>query len=70
MAMSGDAGGAIAPLVSGLVQVRTGFTPLFWGTMLVYTLGLIAVYGFFVRPASGATDNGSAPTGRNPDGYR
>jgi MFS family permease len=56
MTMSGDAGGAIAPLVSGLVQVRTGFTPLFWGTTIVYTLGLAAVWGFFMRPAKGGTE--------------
>ena len=50
MSMSGKAGGAIAPLLSGLIQVRLRFTPLFWGTTIVYTLGLIAVYGFFMRP--------------------
>jgi dipeptide/tripeptide permease len=51
MTMSWDAGWSIAPLVSGLVQVRTGFTPLFVATTIVYTLGMIAVYGFFVRLA-------------------
>jgi len=51
MTMSWDAGWSIAPLVSGLVQVRAGFTPLFVGTTIAYTLGMIAVYGFFVRPA-------------------
>jgi predicted MFS family arabinose efflux permease len=54
MTMSWDAGWSIAPLVSGLVQVRAGFTPLFVATAVVYTLALVAVYGFFVRPARGA----------------
>lgn len=51
MTMSWDGEWSIAPLVSGLVQVHTGFTPLFVATTIVYTLGMIAVYGFFVRPA-------------------
>jgi hypothetical protein len=51
MTMSWDAGWAIAPLVSGLVQVCTGFKPLFAATTLVYALGMITVYGFLVRPA-------------------
>jgi MFS family permease len=55
MTMGGEVGGAIAPLISGLVQVRAGFTPLFWGTTIVYTVGLIAVWGFFMRPAKGTT---------------
>jgi MFS family permease len=54
MSMSGEGGAAIAPLLSGLIQVRFGFTPLFWGTMLVYTLSLVAVYCFFVRPVQKA----------------
>ena len=53
MSMSWDAGWSTAPLVSGLVQVRAGFTPLFVATTIVYTLALTAVYGFFVRPARG-----------------
>jgi MFS family permease len=51
MSMSGEAGSALAPLVSGLIQVRLGFTPLFWATTAVYTLSLLAVYRFFLRPA-------------------
>ena len=51
MAMSWDAGWSTAPLVSGLVQVRAGFAPLFVATTIAYSLALIAAYGFFVRPA-------------------
>jgi MFS family permease len=55
MTMSWDAGWSTAPLVSGLVQVRAGFSPLFVATTIVYSLALVAVYGFFVRPARGQT---------------
>ena len=51
MTMSSDAGSSIGPQVSGLVQARMGFTPLSVATTIVYTLGMTAVYGFFVRPA-------------------
>ena len=51
MTMSWDAGWSTAPLVSGLVQVRSGFTPLFIATTALYVLALVAVYSFFVRPA-------------------
>jgi predicted MFS family arabinose efflux permease len=51
MTMSRDAGGALAPIVSGLVQVRFGFTPLFVATTIVYSLSLLAVWVFFLRPA-------------------
>jgi predicted MFS family arabinose efflux permease len=54
MTMSGEAGSALAPLVSGLVQVRLGFTPLFWGTTLVYSLGLIVLWAFFLRSPKSA----------------
>jgi MFS family permease len=57
MTMSWDAGWSTAPLVSGLVQVRVGFTPLFVATTIAYTLALIAVYGFFVRPARGQSSS-------------
>jgi hypothetical protein len=52
MTMSWDAGWSIAPLISGLVQVRTGFAPLFVATTVVYALGIVAVYAFFGRPAT------------------
>jgi MFS family permease len=50
LSMSWDAGWSTAPLVSGLVQMRTGFTPLILATTGCYVLGVLAVYGFFVRP--------------------
>jgi MFS family permease len=51
LTMGWDAGWSLGPLVSGLVQTRTGYTPLIVATTVFYALGLGAVYGFFVRPA-------------------
>jgi MFS family permease len=72
LTMSWDAGWSTAPLLSGLVQVRTGFVPLFVAATGLYTLALVAVYGFFVRPvralgkgkiASGHSSAGSVADG-------
>jgi MFS family permease len=52
--MSWDVGWSAGPYVSGLVQVRSGFGPLFAATVLFYTLGLISVYAFFVRKGKAA----------------
>jgi predicted MFS family arabinose efflux permease len=49
MSMSWDIGWSVGPYVSGLVQVRAGFTPLIVATTAFYTLGLISIYFFFVR---------------------
>ena len=47
--MSWDVGWSAGPYVSGLVQVGSGFGPLFLATIVFYSLGLGAIYAFFVR---------------------
>jgi MFS family permease len=47
--MSWDIGGAIGPTVSGIVQVRSGFDPLFVSTTVLYALSLTCVHRFFGR---------------------
>ena len=47
--MSWDIGGAIGPTVSGIVQVRSGFDPLFVSTTVLYALSLTCIHRFFGR---------------------
>jgi MFS family permease len=44
-----ETGWGAGPYVSGLVQTRTGFGPLFAGTTACYLLSLFFVYLFFIR---------------------
>ncbi len=45
--MSWDTGGAIGPYISGIVQMRFGFDPLFVSTTMLYALSLMCLYRFF-----------------------
>jgi len=45
--MSWDSGNAMAPYISGIVQMQFGFAPLFVSTAMLYSLGLICVHRFF-----------------------
>lgn len=45
--MSRDIGGASGPYVSGIVQVRSGFAPLFVFTTMLCVLSLVCLYRFF-----------------------
>jgi MFS family permease len=47
LTMSWDVGWSAAPYVSGLVQVRHGFGPLFVSCMALYGLSLVCAYRFF-----------------------
>jgi predicted MFS family arabinose efflux permease len=69
LGMTWDLGYAVAPYISGLVQVRYGFSPLFWATVALYGLSLGLVYWFFgqgrastapVIEVKGAADPASA----------
>ena len=47
--MGSDLGSSLGPAVSGLVQVRSGFDPLFAGTAACYVLSLGFIYVFFLH---------------------
>jgi MFS family permease len=47
--MGSDLGSSLGPVVSGLVQVHSGFGPLFAGTAACYVLSLGFIYVFFLR---------------------
>lgn len=49
--ISWQLGWAVGPFVSGLVQARYGFTPLFIATIAMYALANALAWQFFVRPA-------------------
>jgi MFS family permease len=48
-----NVGWSLAPYVSGQLLPRTGWGPLFLGTILFYSLSLACVYLFFVRQQEG-----------------
>jgi len=45
--MGWDTGDAVGPYISGLVQMRFGFAPLFVSTTMLFSLSLICVHRFF-----------------------
>ena len=47
MALSWQVGWAMMPLVSGLIQERYGFTPIFLGTAVFYAVGIGLIWIFF-----------------------
>lgn len=70
LGMTWDLGYTIGPYVSGIVQVRYGFSPLFLATGALYALSLVLVYRFFggrrrvplpAGAVKGAADRASAP---------
>jgi len=49
--ISWTAGWAVGPIISGVVQQRWGFTPLFVATAVLYSLAILLTWWFFVRRA-------------------
>ena len=49
--MSSRIAGTFMPYVSGLVQVRQGFGPLYTGAAILYAIATFTIYLFFYRPA-------------------
>ena len=49
MSTGWNVGWSVAPYISGLLQPRVGWGPLFVGTVIFYSLSLTLVYLFFVR---------------------
>jgi len=47
-----NVGWTVGPYVSGLVQQRWGFRPLFINTAILYGLAILVTWAFF-RPGSG-----------------
>lgn len=45
--MSFELGYAIGPILSGVIQLRYGFTPLFIATLILYSLAVVCVRSFF-----------------------
>lgn len=64
MMISWEVGWSLGPYVSGLVQLRSGFGPLFVGTTVFYILSLISVYAFFMRKGP---DRAPQPLARETD---
>lgn len=55
--ISWQLGWAVGPFVSGLVQARYGFTPLFVATIIMYALANLLSWWFFVRPTMALKKN-------------
>ena len=53
--ISWTAGWAVGPMISGVVQQRWGFTPLFVATAVLYGLAILLTWWFFVRRAPAPT---------------
>jgi MFS family permease len=49
------------PWVSGLLQPRVGWGPLFGGTIIFYVASLILVYAFFMRGQEAESLTGERP---------
>jgi len=49
MGMGWNIGWSVGPYVSGLMQVRVGFTPIFLITTATYIVGCIIPYVFFAK---------------------
>ena len=43
-------GRSFSPSVSGWIQVRYGFDPVFWGAILLYAIAISLYWAFFIRP--------------------
>ena len=43
-------GGTFMPFISGMIQIRYGFPPIFVGAALIYLLGSGSIYILFARP--------------------
>jgi MFS family permease len=52
LGLSWNIGWAVGPYVSGVVQEKYGFTPLFITTSTLYLLAIILAWRFFVRQES------------------
>ncbi|MFH1086140.1 MAG: MFS transporter, partial [Chloroflexota bacterium] len=60
LAIGWSVGWSAGPYVSGLLQPRTGWGPLFLGTIAFYTASLACVYFFFMRHQAGPSLRGAA----------
>jgi len=60
MSMSWNLGWTFSPLVSGWLQERYGFTPLFVGTIATYVIAIAMYWAFFMRRKGGAEPAGAA----------
>ncbi len=62
VSMSWNFGWAFSPTVSGWLQVRYGFPPVFMGTLISYILAIYLYYRFFLRPGvARSSHTASAP---------
>jgi len=52
LGLSWNIGWAVGPFISGIVQERYGFSPLFITTAILYSLAIAASWNFFVRMES------------------
>lgn len=65
LSLSWNVGWAVGPFISGLVQERYGFTPLFITTAVLYFLAIALSWNFFVRMESRREvlpDSANSPT--------
>lgn len=50
VSMANSFGWAFSPIVSGWIQVRYGFGPAFWGTIILYAAAVFFYWWFFMAP--------------------
>jgi len=54
VSMSWNFGWVFSPMISGWVQVKFGFGPVFLGTILLYSLAILMTWAFFWRKSPGS----------------
>jgi MFS family permease len=66
VSMSWSFGWAFSPTLSGWLQVRYGFDPVFLGTITAYVIAILLYWRFFLHRAGPEQVGGPIPSAEGP----